>query len=119
MENQDSELLPQTQVGKIPEKWQEKFLIKRIDEEDIEITLEERDAILKFLAGGQRFIQVGKYTLMLNALKSIDPIWGGNNNPPKPKPIEETNIIDNLAHVKVLNQDEIDLWESLFGKGDK
>ena len=69
----------------IPEKWQEKYLIKRIGEEDIEITVEERNAILQMLNDGVRFVQIGRYTLMLNAVKSIDPKWGKENIPPRPE----------------------------------
>lgn len=50
-----------------------KFLIKRIDENDIEITNEERMVILKALHANVRFVQVRDYTLMLNAIKSIEP----------------------------------------------
>lgn len=51
-----------------------KFLIKRIDAEDIEIDNAERMIVLKALNAGVRFVQVRDYTLMLNAIKSIDPI---------------------------------------------
>lgn len=50
-----------------------KFLIKRIDENDIEISNEERMVILKALHANVRFVQVRDYTLMLNAIKSIEP----------------------------------------------
>ena len=43
----------------LPEEWQEKFLIKRIDEENIEITLAQRNEILESLSKGDRFIQIG------------------------------------------------------------
>jgi len=44
-----------------------------------------RDEILKALNDGARFIQIGKYTLMLNSIKSIDPLWGEENIPPRPQ----------------------------------
>jgi len=122
MENQKSQLSRQTQIG-IPERWQEKYLIKRIGEEDIEITLEERNAILQVLNEGQKFIQVGKYTLMLNGLKSIDPKWGANNIPDKPIPRTITTYTESkdprysaLATDVVTNQEEIDEWNKYFGE---
>jgi hypothetical protein len=100
----------------IPEKFREKYLIKRIGEDDIEITLEQRDNILKALNGGARFIQVGKYTLMLNSIKSIDPKWGGANIPPRPvKLYDYSDPKDDVVGRKISNKDEIDLWDSLFG----
>lgn len=121
MVNQKSQLLRQTQIG-IPEKWQEKYLIKRIDEENIEITLSERNAILQALNNGQRFIQVGKYTLMLNSIKSIDPKWGEDNIPPKPIPNIMTRYSGKnengsvQAYDEVINKKEIDEWEKYFNK---
>ncbi len=106
----------------IPEKWQEKFIIKRIGEEDIVITLKTRDAILASLQTGIRFVQVGKYTLMLNAIKSIDPMWGEKNIPPRPKLKEEwedyfdeetqTLKVDKISD----NQDELDEYDRVFGE---
>lgn len=49
------------------------FLIKRIDEQPIMISREVRDRILESLARGDRFIQVGEHTIMLNSIKGIDP----------------------------------------------
>ena len=120
MENQKSLLLPPTQIGRRPSKWEERFLIKRIGEDDIEITLGERDAILKALDQGQKYIQVKKYTLMLNGIKSIDPKWGEKNIPPKPRPITERveEYVGSMAIIRerVENQREIEEWEALFGK---
>ena len=104
--------------NEIPEKWKERFLIKRIDEDDIEITLEERNMILQGLNAGMRFVQVGKYTLMLNAIKSIDPKWGKKNIPPCPSLKEEfnINILDGKATKQIVasNEKEIELWKTLF-----
>lgn len=116
MTNPNSQLSPQIQTGQIPEEWQEKFILKRIDEEDIELTLQQRDGILNALNKGDRFIQIGKYTLMLNAIKSIDPKWGDSNIPPKPKEEKLIEIKDGIAVENVINQKEIDLWNSIFGK---
>lgn len=108
-----------TQTGKIPDKWQEKYLIKRIDEDDIEISVQERNGILQALNSGQRFIQIKKYTLMLNGIKSIDPKWGEKNIPSKPeKPYPKIKTIyeklQNGNHKQidmVINKDEINRWE--------
>ena len=106
-----------TQPGKtIPIKWQERFIIKRIDEANIEISLAERDGILRAMNIGQRFVQVRKYTLMVNTIKSIDPLWGDDNIPPRPTEVLDyvkTNKENTLLEV-VLNQEELDEWDSFF-----
>ncbi|MCP3681709.1 MAG: hypothetical protein GY861_03375 [bacterium] len=102
----------------IPLKWQERFLIKRIGEEDIEISLIARDEILKALNDGARFIQIGKYTLMLNSIKSIDPLWGKNNIPPRPelKRLYGGVSIDGNVEwsYSEKSQKEVDLWDKFF-----
>jgi hypothetical protein len=104
----------QTSSLSIPSKWQERFLLKRIDEKDILITLEQRNMILNSLNNGARFIQIGKYTLMLNAIKSIDPFYGEDNIPPRPKELHEiTSDGDGFSKI-IVNQDELDLWDKLF-----
>jgi hypothetical protein len=116
MASQSLELSRQTQAGKTPLKWQERFYIKRIGEEDIEISLVERDEILQSLASGDKFIQIGKYTLMVNSIKSIDPKYGKYNIPPCPK--EELGYKQGengnmLSYVS--NKSEIDEWHKCFG----
>lgn len=114
MENQKLTSLHQIQTGKIPEKWKERFIIKRIDEEDIDISLQERDMILSSLNKGQRFIQIGKYTLMLNGIKSIDPKWGPKNTPPRPKPQYRYEEKGEKILQITTNEAEIEEWISLF-----
>ena len=115
MTSQKSSLSTQSEI---PEKWQEKFLIKRIDEDDIEVTLEERNMILQGLRAGIRFVQVGKYTLMLNAIKSIDPKWGKDNVPPRPylKERYRLDMVNGKATKQLVetNEKEIELWDTLF-----
>jgi hypothetical protein len=116
MVDQKLQSLPQTQTG-IPEEWQEHFLIKRIQEDSITITLQERDAILKALNEGQKFIQVGKFTLMLNAIKSIDPVYPPDNIPQRPKELEmHPGAIMDRSQNPIMNQKEIDLWDKIFGE---
>lgn len=102
---------------KIPKKWQEKFLIKRIGEDDIEITLEQRDAILQALNSGTRFVQIKKYTIMLNSIKSIDPFWGDDNIPPRP-PVKSTfSGINEQGNMELETDDsEQKEWDLIFGK---
>ena len=113
MTNQKLQLSDQTQAG-IPDEWKEKFVLKRIEEKDIIISLEERDYILKSLNAGGRFIQIGKYTLMLNSVKSIDPFYEPNNIPPQPKQEYETKIVDGQAIQIITNKKELELWNSLY-----
>lgn len=100
----------------IPHQWRERFLIKRIDAEDIEIGEDQKDAILKLLADGQRFVVVGKYTLMLNGIRSIDPKYPPNNVPPRPEEKTTTEIVDGRAVQAITNQDELELWDKLYKK---
>ena len=104
MDNQKSGLSRQTQTGQI-KYFKEKYLIKRIDEQDTEISVEERNEILRALNDGQRFIQLGKYTLMLNSIKSIDPKYGSKNIPPKPEPhfIGSEVGEDGVVHQRLAN----------------
>jgi|GEM_PF-4150197 len=115
MENRNLQSSRQIQIGSVPAKWQERFLIKRIDDDDIEISLPEHDAILHALANGERFVQVRKYTLMLNAIKSIEPKWGERNIPPCPKAtLEYVKYIDGRAITTYENQKEVDEWHKIF-----
>ena len=106
--------MSQASTLSVPSEWRERFLLKRIEEKDLEISLEERNAVLVSLTKGTRFVQIRKYTLMLNSIKSIDPLWGDANIPPRPHEATETVVVDGKAQVKVLNQKELDLWDSLF-----
>ena len=96
----------------IPPEWQEKFLIKRIGEEDIEITLIQRNFILKAFSNGDNFIQIGKYTLMVNSIKSIDPYYEPNNIPPRPT--SDYIMRDGMSVDK--NAKAITEWEKWYSK---
>lgn len=106
----------------VPEKWQERYFIKRINEDDIEISLEERNGILKALEAGVRFVQIGKYTLMLNSIKSIDPKWGKDNIPPRPKLKERIDYeYDSQGKIykallTVTNKEELEEYNKIFGE---
>lgn len=98
---------------KRPAKFEERFLLKRIGEEDIEITLAQRNAVIEALGSSSRFIQINKHTIMVNAIKSIDPLWGEDNIPPRPRPKD--------AFLEEYNRDpENDAegreWDKVFGK---
>lgn len=114
--------IPESQL-RLPEKWQEKYLIKRIGEEDIEITLLQRNIILKTLQQGVRFVQIGRYTLMLNSIKSIDPKWGKDNIPPRPEKkitheeVREPNGKYTTYKVKeIVDSSEQREWDKYFGR---
>ena len=104
---------------KIPEKWREKYLLKRIGEDDIEMSLEERNEILKSLMTNARFIQIGKHTIMVNTIKSIDPKWGEKNIPPRPKERRTGELIKGTYHYKIENKEELLLWDMLFKERQK
>ena len=98
-----------------PSKWEETFILKRIGDEDIKLTLQERNAILGALQAGSRFVQVRRYTIMVNAIKSIDPEFGEQNIPPRPQEQKAYDVIDGKAMLKITNQGELDEWDRTFG----
>jgi hypothetical protein len=111
MEIQKSSML----ASQLPTKWQPRYILKRIGEEDIEISHGTRDAILNDLANNGRFVQIGEYTIMLNAIKGIDPKWGAKNIPPRPA--EKKEYVDqgnNTVGYKVTNEDELQEWDGYF-----
>ena len=83
MENQKSPML--VKQNKLSAKFRPRYLVKRFDDEEIEISEETRNAIIDSMAKGDRFIQIGHYTLMVNGIKSIDPKYGKKNIPPSPE----------------------------------
>lgn len=111
-------MVDQTSHLLIPPEWRERFIIKRFDEKDIEITLMERNAILQALRKGTRFIQVGKFTLMLNSIRSIDPYYPPDNIPPKPA-LRFENVFDKEKNIYIqtetkASREKVELWERLF-----
>lgn len=100
--------------SRVPEKWKKKYILKRIDEEDIIITLEERNIILAALSNNVRFVQIGEFTLMVNAIKSVEPFWGGNNIPPRPKVYSFGGMGDGKYEKE--QEAEQREWDIYFGK---
>src|SRR5579884_1065694 len=95
-----------TLANRLPDKWKPKYILKRIGEEDLTISLETRNEILRQLERGGKFIQIGEYTIMLNAIKSIDPYWGARNIPPRPKEERLYEIAGNTSVWTVKNKEE-------------
>lgn len=104
----------QKSSSSIPPEWRERFLLKRIGEEDIELELHERNAIINSINTGSRFIQIGKFTIMVNSIKSIDPYYPPDNIPPKPSERYTYEMNGNSAYQTLSNGDEIKLWEQLY-----
>jgi hypothetical protein len=99
----------------IPSKWQERFIVKRINDEDIEVSIDTRNAILERMANGERYVQIGKTTLMINSIRSIEPKWGEKNMPPRPKEVKEYKDLGNGSMTQIVtNQEEIKEWDSFF-----
>lgn len=99
----------------IPSKWQPKYILKRIGDEDINISLETRNEVLRQLANNGRYVQIGEYTIMLNAIKSIDPSYGSKNIPPRPVEQYISSFIGGKAVQTLKNREEIEEWDKLFG----
>lgn len=112
--------LSSSQTNSLPVKWQKRYLLKRIGEDDIEISLEARNEVLRALSSGVKFVQLGEYTLMLNSIKSIDPKWGDDNIPPAPQIRTERIGWDDTRGVFLEQNNpadvaEYELWRSFFG----
>lgn len=106
-------------IQALPEKWRPRYLLKRIGETDIELTLEEKTQIDSAISQDRSFISVQGNTLKVKMISAIVPKWKGNI-PPRPKEIVEFTGIENGVAIKtVLNQDEIDLWDELFGSDEE
>ena len=54
---------------------------------------------------------------MVNSIQSIEPLYEGKNIPPKPVEIRSHTLNNetNKFEYIVSNQEEIDLWEKLYG----
>lgn len=65
-------------------EWREKFILKRINADDLTITLEDRNALIGAMNDGGRFVQLGKYTIMVNTISAIEPYFPPFNVPKKP-----------------------------------
>src|SRR3954470_16071046 len=83
----------ESRLRSLPKKWQPKYYLKRIGEDDLVISWETRNEILKRLTGNVKYIQIGEYTIMLNAIKEMAPYWKPNNIPPRPKPIRTEKLL--------------------------
>jgi len=110
--------MPSQDLQLLVNDWKHSFIIKRINEPDMAITLQERNALLKAIdTPNLRFIQIGEYTIMLNSIKSIEPRWNGNTIPPKPVVNRViTNITGNTALYEYDANDieKLDEWEKLY-----
>ena len=53
---------------------------------------------------------------MVNSIQSIEPLFEGDNIPPKPKEVKKYEQTENYYTYTVENQEELDLWEKLYGK---
>jgi hypothetical protein len=103
----------------LPRKWMPKYYLKRIGEDDIVISQETRNEVVRLLAKNGKFVQIGEFTIMLNTIKSIDPYWPPDNIPPKPK--QKMQYIGGYegSNLKEANAKERQEWEKYFGKQDK
>jgi len=102
----------------LPKKWRPKYLLKRIGEEDIVIPWETRNMIIRALADGKRFVQIGEFTIMLNSIKSVDPYWSEHNIPPKPKFPLDALFEDTETNREKIQKAEAENaeWEKFFGE---
>ena len=96
----------------VPEKWQERYLLKRIGDEDLKLTLQQYNGILKALTEGAKFVKVNKHIIMLNAIKSIDPMWGEDNIPPRPN--HRTLSAEGTDFKVYIDDSEGEEWDSYF-----
>ena len=103
-------MVDQTQLEspKLPKNWRECFILKRIGEENLYITEDEKRLIDLALVEGIRFAFIRNHTLMLNTIKGIDPRYGEDNIPPR----YFVQMDDGLERSP--NASELALWDKLF-----
>ena len=56
------------------DSYEKNYILHRIKLDPIEVSSRGRDAVLKSLDSGKRFVQLGEYTIMLNTISSIEPL---------------------------------------------
>lgn len=106
MTNQSSQSLVK------PEKWEEKFFIHLVGKiEPILIDQPEYNGILQALENGAKHVKIRQYLIMLNSIVVVEPRYGADNIPPRPKAIQD---FDKRGYYNK-NQKEIDLWHELYG----
>lgn len=102
----------------LPKKWQPRYVLKRIGDEDIDIPWSTRNEILEQLARGGKYVQIGEYTIMLNAIKSIDPYWGAKNIPPMPSEYVTEGVhydtLSNTYKSSMKKNPEYEEWNKYF-----
>lgn len=110
----------ETIIAKIPEKLRPRYIIHRIKGEDIEISWEVRNLVLSQIAEGRRFVQIREFTVMVNSINGIDPMYGEPNIPPRPNKhiVGEYTKDGKFVEGKIANQEEIDEWDKYYG-GEK
>ena len=96
-------------LSTLPEKWKPRYILKRFDDDDIEISRLQRDGIHDCILRGGKFVQIREHTIMLSTVRGIDPKWE-NNIPPCPDAIWE--FVENKG--VVVNKEEIEEWSKCF-----
>lgn len=96
------------------------FILKRIDEPELVLTLEQRNAIAEGYLRGDKAVIVGQHLIATFNIKSIDPMYGEDNIPPKPKALPVFKIINAKAQSEKDPRDLklIEEWEKFYGKKD-
>lgn len=106
----------------LPEKWQKKYYVHVIGmESPILISEETKNNITEIMSRGMKFISLGEFTIMVNSIKMIAPRYEPDNIPPCPHEQYKT-VLDEKRDVFVQtleNEEEILLWERLYGKAVK
>ena len=60
------------------DNFNQNYIIHRVKLDPIEVSSRGRDEVLKALSGGSRFVQLGEYTIMVNTITSIEPLYMKN-----------------------------------------
>lgn len=80
----------------LKKEFNQNYIIFRVKLTAIEISQETRNDLLKALSKSKRFMQIDDYTIMLNAIASIEPLSLKN----KKDAIKKQNKLDKINMMK-------------------
>ena len=108
---------PPRGYDRMPDWLKPRYLLKRIDEPDIELSLEQRNGVANAMVRGDKVIFIGQSMIATFNIKSMDPIYGPDNIPPKPDVMRLVKFENGLAKEVESEGDlaRLKLWEEFYG----
>lgn len=103
--------------------YRKKFILRRINCQDMFLDSEERMLILQALSSTKAIVNIGEFTIGLSGFIELIPRWGNDEKPPKPT-VSESVYFDETLNKPVRIPNEQDLqklkyWEEVYGDEDE